>query len=92
MQFAALKKLNRLEKFRTKAVRDALHKEKLRTDSTMLQLQNLLYELSYLKKEIAKCFQFRSLDEEIDLIPTEQFFKEAPASISKPVSINNYKD
>lgn len=86
LQFAVLKKLNRLEKFRTKTGRDLLHKEKLRTDSTKLQLQNLLYELTYLKKEIAKCFQFRSLDEEIDLIPPEQFFEEAPATISKPVS------
>lgn len=59
MLVAILKKLNRLEKFRTKAGRDALHKEKLQTDSTKLQLQNLLYELSYLNKEIAKCFQFR---------------------------------
>ncbi|GLV32133.1 thoc5 [Carabus blaptoides fortunei] len=84
MLVAVLKKLNRLEKFRTKTGRDALHQEKLQTDSTKLQLQNLLYELTYLKKEIAKCFQFKSLDEEVDLISKEEFFKSAPESISKP--------
>lgn len=87
MLVTVLKKLNRLEKFRTKSGRDALHQEKLQTDSTKLQLQNLLYELSYLKKEIGKCFQFRSLDEEIDLISEEEFFKNAPESISRPVSL-----
>lgn len=82
-----LKKLNRIDKFRTKAERDALHQEKLRMDSTKLQVQNLIYECTYLKKEISKCFQFKSMDEEIDLISVEQFYKEAPETIAKPVCI-----
>ncbi|XP_044735183.1 THO complex subunit 5 homolog isoform X2 [Chrysoperla carnea] len=84
LQFVLLKKLNRYEKIRTKASRDALHKEKQRVDSTQLHLHNLLYELEYLKKEISKCLQFKSKDEEIELVPEEDFYKEAPESISRP--------
>lgn len=85
LMFVLLKKLNRYEKIRTKASRDALHKEKQRVDSTQLQLHNLLYELEHLKKEISKCLQFKSKDEEIELVPVEQFYKDAPEDISRPV-------
>lgn len=77
----ALKKLNRLEKVRTRAGRDALHKEKQRVDSTHLLLQNLLYEADHLNKEVTKCLQFKSKDEEIDLVPLEEFYKNAPPDI-----------
>ncbi|KAJ0176562.1 hypothetical protein K1T71_007741 [Dendrolimus kikuchii] len=84
LNLVALKKLNRLEKVRTRAGRDALHKEKQRVDSTHLLLQNLLYEADHLNKEVTKCLQFKSKDEEIDLVPVEDFFKEASPSISRP--------
>ncbi|XP_072949391.1 THO complex subunit 5 homolog [Epargyreus clarus] len=80
----ALKKLNRLEKVRTRAGRDALHKEKQRVDSTHLLLQNLLYEADHLNKEVTKCLQFKSKDEEIELVPVEDFYKDAPADVSRP--------
>lgn len=82
----ALKKLNRLEKVRTRAGRDALHKEKQRVDSTHLHLQNLLYEADHLNKEVTKCLQFKSKDEEIELVPLEDFYRDAPAEVSRPVS------
>ncbi|XP_069688990.1 THO complex subunit 5 homolog isoform X2 [Periplaneta americana] len=82
--FVVLKKLNRLEKFRTKTSRDTLNREKQQVDSYHLQLQNLLYEILHLKKEVTKCLQFKSKDEEIDLVPVEDFFKEAPESLSRP--------
>ncbi|XP_071445932.1 THO complex subunit 5 homolog A isoform X2 [Hetaerina americana] len=84
--FVFLKKLNRLEKFRTKKSRDILNKEKQQVDSYHLQLQNLLYEKLHLKKEVTKCLEFKSKDEEIDLVPVEEFFKEAPEHISRPIS------
>ncbi|XP_023938510.2 THO complex subunit 5 homolog [Bicyclus anynana] len=80
----ALKKLNRLEKVRTRAGRDALHKEKQRVDSTHLLLQNLLYEADHLDKEVTKCLQFKSKDEEIELVPIKDFYRDAPAEISRP--------
>lgn len=82
--FVTLKKLNRLEKFRTKTSRDTLHRVKQQVDSLHLQLQNLLYEILHLKKEVTKCLQFKSKDEEIELVSVEQFYKEAPESISRP--------
>lgn len=57
--FVVLKKLNRLEKFRTKMSRDTLNREKQQVDSYHLQLQNLLYEILHLKKEVTKCLQFK---------------------------------
>ncbi|XP_060803113.1 THO complex subunit 5 homolog [Amyelois transitella] len=84
LNLVALKKLNRLEKVRTRAGRDTLHKEKQRVDSTHLLLQNLLYEADHLNKEVTKCLQFKSKDEEIELVPVEDFYRDAPAEIARP--------
>lgn len=81
--FAILKKLNRLDKVRLRAGRDTLHKEKLTVDSNKLQLQNLLYEADHLRKEVQHCLQFKSHDEEIDLVSEDEFYREAPATISR---------
>ena len=54
-------------------------------DGVTLQLQNLLYEVAHLKKEVRRCLDFQSADQEIDLVPLEQFYKEAPESICCPV-------
>uniref|UniRef100_A0A2K6URM9 THO complex 5 n=1 Tax=Saimiri boliviensis boliviensis TaxID=39432 RepID=A0A2K6URM9_SAIBB len=54
-----------------------------RLDAYHLQLQNLLYEVMHLQKEITKCLEFKSKHEEIDLVSLEEFYKEAPPDISK---------
>lgn len=82
--FATLKKLNRLDKVRLRAGRDALHKEKLSVDSNKLQLQNLLYEADHLRREVQHCLQFKSQDEEIDLVSENEFYAQAPKTISRP--------
>lgn len=87
--FAQLKKLSRLDKVRLRAGRDALHKEKLMVDSNKLQLQNLLYEADHLRKEVQRCLQFKSQDEEIDLVDETKFYEEAPESISRPDKTQN---
>ncbi|XP_065089420.1 THO complex subunit 5 homolog [Ochlerotatus camptorhynchus] len=84
LAFVALKKLNRLDKVRIRDGREALHKEKLRVDSNRLQLQNLLYEADHLKKEVQRCYLFKSQDEEIELVPVEEFYDKAPDTISRP--------
>lgn len=81
--FAMLKKLNRLDKVRLRAGRDALQKEKFQVEKNKLQLQNLLYEADHLRKEVQHCLQFKSHDEEIDLVPLDDFYREAPADISR---------
>ncbi len=66
------------------------HEEKNKIDEYHLELQNLLYEISHLKKEINKCLEFRSLHEDINLVSIEEFFAKAPAEISNPeVTKNN---
>lgn len=83
LQFLTLKKLNRIDKLRTRHSREATVNAKARVDSFHLQLQNLLYEVLHLQKEVTKCLQFKSADEDINLIPLELFYSEAPADVSK---------
>ncbi|XP_046356426.1 THO complex subunit 5 homolog [Haliotis rufescens] len=84
LQFVVLKKLNRLAHFRCRKVREGTSEAKQRIDQYHLQLQNLLYEAMHLQKEITKCLEFKSKDEEIELVSVGDFYKEAPADISKP--------
>lgn len=90
LQFISLKKLNRIAHFRSKKVRHATSDAKLKIDQHHLKLQNLLYEVAHLEKEMSKCLQFKSKHEEISLVPVEQFYDEASEDISKPdVTRNN---
>ncbi len=73
-----LKKLNRLDKLRLNNSRETLQKEKLLVDSNRLKLQNLIYEADHLKREINKCFSFKSEDEDIELVSMEEFLEKAP--------------
>lgn len=65
---------------------------KQKIDSFNLHWQNLLYEANYLKKEINRCFEFKSRHEDIQLVPEEEFYSVAPPEISRPVNAvaNNY--
>jgi len=81
--FVTLKKLNRLDKLRLKRARDLTHDAKQRVDTFHLQLENLLYEVFHLQKEVDKCLEFKSIDEDIELVSEEEFYKHAPATISK---------
>ena len=85
MHFLTMKKLNRLDKFRTKQSRETTQASRQRVDSFHLQLQNLLYEVLHLEKEVSKCLSFRSGDEDVNLVPVDEFYVKAPNDISKPV-------
>uniref|UniRef100_A0A8C2WBW1 THO complex 5 n=1 Tax=Cyclopterus lumpus TaxID=8103 RepID=A0A8C2WBW1_CYCLU len=89
IHFMNLKKLNRLAHMRLKRGRDQTHEAKQRVDVLHLQLQNLLYEVMHLQKEISKCLEFKSKHEEIDLVPEEEFYHEAPQDISRPQLTKN---
>ncbi|KAK6619088.1 hypothetical protein RUM44_003470 [Polyplax serrata] len=84
LKIIMLKKLNRLEKVRMKESRVALQLAREQVDSDHLQLQNMLYEVLHLTKEVKKCLEFKSKDEEMDLVPVDEFYANAPESISKP--------
>jgi len=81
--FVTLKKLNRLDKLRLKRARDLTHDAKQRVDTFHLQLENLLYEVFHLQKEVDKCLEFKSKDEDIELVSEEEFYRDAPSNISK---------
>ncbi|XP_053558159.1 THO complex subunit 5 homolog isoform X2 [Bombina bombina] len=83
VHFMTLKKLNRLAHIRLKKGRDQTHEAKQKVDAHHLQLQNLLYEVMHLQKEITKCLEFKSKHEEIELVSVEEFYKDAPPEISK---------
>ncbi|QQP42471.1 Uncharacterized protein FKW44_017154, partial [Caligus rogercresseyi] len=85
MHFLSMKKLNRLDKIRLRRSREMTMQAKQRVDTFHLQLQNLKYEVMHLQKE-TKCRQFRSKDQDIDLVSLEEFYKEAPEEIADPVS------
>ncbi|XP_060105322.1 THO complex subunit 5 homolog isoform X1 [Heteronotia binoei] len=84
VHFMTLKKLNRLAHIRLKKGRDQTHEAKQKVDAYHLQLQNLLYEVMHLQKEITKCLEFKSKHEEIELVSVKEFYAEAPPEISKP--------
>ncbi|XP_077571017.1 THO complex subunit 5 homolog [Stigmatopora nigra] len=87
--FMTLKKLNRLAHMRLKRGRDQTHEAKQKVDVLHLQLQNLLYEVLHLQKEISKCLEFKSKHEDIDLVTEEEFYKDAPQEISRPQLTKN---
>lgn len=59
MLLASLKKLNRIGQFKVNKARIRTHEEKNKIDEHHLELQNLLYEISHLRKEINTCLEFR---------------------------------
>lgn len=65
--FVLIKKVNRSVKHQLRTGRDELQYQKSQVDGNRLHLQNLLYEVNYLKREIRHCYQFKSQDEDIDI-------------------------
>ncbi|XP_074597139.1 THO complex subunit 5 [Brevipalpus obovatus] len=90
--FLQLKKLNRLDKLRIKDTRDNLTEQRSKVDNIHLQLQNLLYEVLYLKKEISKCHEFKSADESLDIVERDQFFREAPSKLIQSLGESPYDE
>ncbi|KRT79206.1 hypothetical protein AMK59_8054, partial [Oryctes borbonicus] len=92
VMIAVLKKLNRLDKFRTITSRENLNTEKQKVDSTNLQYHNLLYEAAHLASEYTKCKQFKSKDEDIELVPVETFLQLAPELMTQQFKTGELTD
>ncbi|KAF2947126.1 THO complex subunit 5A [Oryza sativa Japonica Group] len=67
-----------MEEDRVKAETEAA---KAPVDSTTLQLHNLLYEKNHYVKAIRACLDFQTKYPGIELVPTEEFHRAAPADI-----------
>ncbi|KAL4003686.1 Fms-interacting family protein [Acanthocheilonema viteae] len=81
--FISLRRLNRLAQYRNRQIRDRVNRERAVVEERFLQLQNVRSEVEHLQKEIDRCYDFRSADEDIEMIPLEEFYANAPASISQ---------
>ncbi|XP_065831134.1 THO complex subunit 5 homolog [Oscarella lobularis] len=79
-----LRRLNRAGQVRCKAARDKTIRSRQEIDGLHLQLQNLLYHVMHLQGEIRECRDFKSRDGDILLVGEDEFYRDAPASISCP--------
>ena len=73
--FTDLKQLNRSDKFRTKWGRDCVNAIKAKVDSFYLKLQNLMYEVVYVQKEIKRSLDYKSKADDVDLEDLQTFLK-----------------
>ncbi|KAF5747042.1 THO complex subunit 5B-like isoform X1 [Tripterygium wilfordii] len=84
LHFVTLRQANRsilLEEDRVKAETE---RAKGPVDFTTLQLQNLMYEKSHYVKAIKACKDFKSKYPDIELVPEEEFLRDAPEHIKGP--------
>ena len=79
-----LRRHNRLIQYRMKQSKDEAAKERQAVEERYLTLQNSLNEIHHLQKEIKRCTDFRSADEDFELDPVDDFYSRAPAHISMP--------
>ena len=84
-----------LSQVRVRMARENALEARQSVDSVTLQLQGLLYEILHLQKESQRCLLAHTADKDIELLPLEQFYEQAPEAISRPVScfplIYNFK-
>ena len=78
LTFLDLKQLNRYDKYRGKSLKDTVNRSRAKVDEFHLRLQNLLYEVIFLEKEIKRSLDYTSRADEVNLIDLETFFKESP--------------
>ncbi|XP_046860559.1 THO complex subunit 5 homolog [Xenia sp. Carnegie-2017] len=91
LSFVTLKNCNRSAQFLNRQARDDTLEAKQKVDGLHLELQNLLYEITHLKKEINKCLQFKSKDQEIDLISEEELKQELEKMKDEKLSEDPHK-
>ncbi|CAK9291079.1 unnamed protein product [Gordionus sp. m RMFG-2023] len=73
-----LKKFNRMAQIKCKNIKDKTSDIKQKVDEKYLVLQNLLYQVNYLKQEIKNCINCPTLYEDLDILPWQQFFEIMP--------------
>ncbi|VDK72376.1 unnamed protein product [Litomosoides sigmodontis] len=81
--FISLRRLNRLAQYQNRQIRDRVSRERAVVEERFLQLQNVRSEIEHLQKEIDRCYDFRSADEDIEMVSLEEFYANAPACISQ---------
>ncbi|CAL1396056.1 unnamed protein product [Linum trigynum] len=85
LHFVTLRQANRSILLHEDRVKMETEKAKAPVDFTTLQLHNLMYEKGHYVKAIKACKDFKSKYPDIDLVPEEEFFRDAPEDIKSSV-------
>ncbi|PWA54493.1 THO complex, subunit 5 [Artemisia annua] len=85
VNFVNLRKANRSILLEEDLVKSETEHAKAPVDFTTLQLHNLMYEKNHYVKAIKACKDFKSKYPDIELVPEEEFFKDAPDHIKNSV-------
>lgn len=89
INFVSLRQANRSILLEEDRVKGETERAKAPVDFTTLQLHNLMYEKSHYVKAIKACKDFRSKYPDIELVPEEEFFRDAPEEIKSSVMSND---
>ncbi|KAI4316697.1 hypothetical protein L6164_024652 [Bauhinia variegata] len=81
LNFVTLRQANRSILLEEDHVKMETERAKAPVDFTTLQLHNLMYEKSHYVKAIKACKDFKSKYPDIELVPEEEFFLDAPEDI-----------
>lgn len=85
LHFITLRQANRSILIEEDRVKMQTERAKAPVDFTTLQLHNLVYEKSHYLKAIKACKDFKSKYPDIELVPEEEFFRDAPKDIKDSV-------
>nr|ABH01186.1 cold-induced protein [Ammopiptanthus mongolicus] len=89
LHFITLCQANRCILLEEDRVKLETERAKAPVDFTTLQLHNLMYEKSHYVKAIKACKDFKSKYPDIDLVPEDEFFRDAPQDIKDSVLSND---
>ncbi|RCN51528.1 hypothetical protein ANCCAN_02194 [Ancylostoma caninum] len=90
LNIARMRRCSRLAHYATAQLRAETNSRLEQVEAKYLHLQNSSSEIQHLQKEINRCLQFSAGDEDIDLIPLDEFYASAPEGVSRPeVTKNN---
>ncbi|CAN1323803.1 THO complex subunit 5B [Linum perenne] len=89
LHFVTLRQVNRSILLHEDRVKAETERAKTPVDFTTLQLHNLMYEKSHYVKAIKACKDFKSKYPDIELVPEEEFFRDAPEDIKSSVLSND---
>ncbi|KHJ86153.1 hypothetical protein OESDEN_14105 [Oesophagostomum dentatum] len=79
-----MRRCSRLAHYATAQLRAETNSRLEQVEAKYLHLQNSSSEIQHLQKEINRCLQFSAGDEDIDLIPLDEFYATAPEGVSRP--------
>ncbi|XP_062097312.1 THO complex subunit 5B [Humulus lupulus] len=89
IHFVTLRQANRSILLQEDRVKAETENAKAPVDFTTLQLHNLMYEKGHYIKAIKACKNFKSKYPNIELVPEEEFFRDAPEEIQNSVLSND---